>query len=107
MFRHLNAIFYGYAFDWNERDDVGSAHAGMRALMLRKIDYLSGLADTAQYGFHDGLAVTDQRDDAAVVIGIHLAIEQKDTVHLHGLDNRVYLGFVAAFGKIGNTLHKG
>jgi hypothetical protein len=104
VFCHLNAIFYGYAFDWNEWDDVGGAHAGMCALMLRKIDYLSGLADTAQYGFHDGLAVTDQRDDAAVVIGIHLAIEEIDAVHFHSFNDCIDFGFVAAFGKIGNAL---
>jgi len=105
VFRHLNAIFYGYAFDRNEWDDIGSAHAGMCALMLREIDYLGGLADTAQYGFHDGLAVTDQRDDAAVVIGIHLAIEQVHAINFHGVDDGVNLGFVAPFRKIGNTFH--
>ena len=74
--------------------------------MLVQIDQLGRLAHAANRGLLDRLPLPHQRDDAAVVIGVHLAIEQEDAVHLHGLDDGVDFGLVAAFRKIGNTFDK-
>ena len=54
-------------------------------------------------GFLNGFALADQRDDAAVVVGVHFAIEQIDAGHFHGVDDGVNFGFIAAFGEIRNT----
>jgi hypothetical protein len=37
------------------------------------------------------------------MVSIHLAVKEIDSVHLHGFKDCVNLGFVAAFGEIGNT----
>jgi hypothetical protein len=66
-----------------------------------EIDQLSGFAHAANGGFLNGFAVSDQGDDAAVVVGVHFAVEQVDAGHFHGVDDGVNFGFVAAFGEIG------
>ena len=48
----------------------------------------------------------DEGDDAAVVVGIHLAIEQVDAGDFHGVDDGIDLGGVAAFGEIGNAFNE-
>ena len=84
---------------------VGRAHARMRALMPGQVDQLRRLAHAANGRFLNGFALADQRDHAAVVVGIHLAVEQIDAGHLHGFDDGIDLGRVAAFGKIGNAFN--
>ncbi len=77
---------------------------------LRSISFRS-LAHAADGGFLNGLALAGQSNDAAIVVGVHFAIEQVDAGHLHGLDDGVNFGFVAAFGEIRNAFdergHKG
>ena len=83
----------------------------MRASVDVQIDQFSGLAHAADGGLLNGFALADQSDDAAVVIGVHFAVEQIDAGHLHGVNNGVNFRFVAAFGKIRNAFdergHKG
>ena len=98
--RHGYAVFDGDAFDGDERNDVGSAHARVRTLMLGEIEHFGGLAHAANGGFLDGLALADQSDDTAVVVGIHLAVEEIDAGNFHSFDNGVNFGGVASFGKI-------
>ena len=71
--------------------------------MMSEVDQFGGFADAANGGFLDRLAFADQGDDAAVVVGIHFAVEQVDAGHLHGVDDGVNFGFIAAFGEIGNA----
>ena len=54
----------------------------------------------------NGLALAYQGDDAAVVIGIHLAVEEIDSWNFHGFNDGVDFGRVAAFGKIRNAFDK-
>jgi len=100
---HGHAVFNGDAVDGDERDDIGRAHAGMRAGMRVEVDQLSGFAHPANSGFLNGFALTDQGDDAAVVVGVHFAVEQVNAGHFHGVNDGVNFGFIAAFGKIRNT----
>ena len=72
---------------------------------MRSISFRS-LADAANGRFLNGIALANQGDHAAIVVGIHLAIEKKDAGDLHGFDNGVDLGRVPAFGKIGNTFNQ-
>src|SRR6185369_2993817 len=104
--RHGYAVFNAQAFDWNEGNNLGCTHAWMRSLMFSEIDQLSGFTHASNGRFLDGLALADQCNDATVVIGIHLAIEQVHTINFHGVDDGVNLGFVAPFRKIGNTFHQ-
>ena len=78
----------------------------MSALMLGEIDQLRRLAYTADGRLLNSLALADQRDDAAVMIGVHLAVEQVNTADLHSLDNGVNACFVAALRKIRNAFHQ-
>src|SRR5579864_6065511 len=101
--RHGHAVFNGDAVDRDERDYVGSAHARMRASMDIEVDKFSGPAHAANRGFLNGFALAGEGDNGPVVVGIHLAIQQIDAGHLHGVDDGVNFGFVAAFRKIGNA----
>ncbi len=61
--------------------------------------------DGAEGGIGDGRGRTDEGEDAAIVIGIHFAIEQDDLGDGEdGLHDGVDFGGVTAFGKIGDTL---
>ncbi len=106
MARHGYAVFDGDAVNRDKRHDIGRAHARVRALMFGEIDQLGGLPYSANRGFLNGLALADQRNHAAVVVGIHLAVEQIDAGNLHGFDNGIDFGRVAAFGKIRNAFDK-
>ena len=101
--RDGDAILQRHAFDRDERNHVGSAQAGMRARVLGQVDQFSGFADAAnrRLGHIDGIA--DQGDDAAVVIGVHLAIEEIDAIHLHGFEDGIDASLVAPFREVGNT----
>ncbi len=104
---HRDTIFDGHAVDRNERYHAGGAHLRVCSLVFGEINKLGSLSYTANGGFLDWLALPDQCDHAAVMVGIHFAVEQVHTGNFHGLDDRVDLSFVAAFGKIGNAFDQG
>src|SRR5205085_8070727 len=104
--RDGDTIFQRDAFDGDEGHDVGSADARMRAGVLREINEFGGAADAANGCLSDSVTLADQGDDAAVVVGVHFAVQQKNAGHFHGGDKRVNLGGIAAFRKIGNALDK-
>src|SRR3984957_378256 len=105
LFGQGHAVFDGNTFHRDKGDDVGGAHARVRAGMFGEVDELGGFADAAQGGFGDRFGFAGQGHDAAVVIGIAFAIENVDAGDFaHGGDDGVNLGDVAAFGKIRNTL---
>jgi hypothetical protein len=103
---HGDAVFDGDAVDGDERNNVGGAHAGMRALMFSEIDELGGLANAANGGFLNGGAFADESDDATVVIGIHFPVEKINAGEFHGCDNGIDFGRIAAFGEIRNAFNK-
>ena len=107
FFREGYAIFDGDAFDGDERDNVGCAHAGMRAGMPGEVNQFGCFADAAQCGFSDGFGFAGYGDDAAVMVCVTFAVEQVDAGNFaHGRDNGVNFGRVAPFGKIRNTFYK-
>ena len=101
----LDALFQRDAFDRDERHHVGRADARVRALLLRQIDQRDGLFHRAEGGIGHGGGRTDEREDAAVVVGIGFAVEQD---HLGDGEDRLHdgvdLGGIAAFGEIGDAL---
>ncbi len=101
--RNGNAIFQRRAFDGNERDHIRGSQPGVRARVLRKIDQLGGLAHAANRGLSHVNGIADQRDDTAVVVGIHLAVEQVNAIHLHSVDDGIDAPFVAPFGEVRHT----
>ena len=98
-----DAILQRDTFDRDERDHVGRAHARMRAGMLGEVNQLGGLADAADGSLGNVRRIADQGDDAAIMVGVHLAVEQINAVHLHGFQDGVDAGLVAAFREVGNT----
>ena len=104
--RHGDTILDARALDRNEGNHVGRTHARMRALVSVQIDQLGGLAHATNRRFLNRLALPHQRDHAAVMVGVHLAIEQVHAVHPHGRNNGVHLGFIAALGEIGYTFNQ-
>ena len=74
--------------------------------MLGKVNKLLSFADPAQHGFHQRFAITNQGDDTAVVVRIHLAIEKIDAIHLHRFNDGIDFRFIAAFRKIGDTFYE-
>ena len=75
----------------------------MRSPVNVQIDQFGRLAHAANRRFLNRLALAHQRDHAAVMVGVHLAIKQVHAVHLHGRNNGVHLSFIAAFREIGYT----
>ena len=98
-----DAIFQRHTFDGNKRDHVGRAQTGMSSRVFGEVNKLDSLANAADCGFRHIHRIADQRDNTAVVVGVHLAVEQIHAIHLHGIDNGVDSGFVAAFRKVGDT----
>ncbi len=101
--RHGYAVLDGDAVNRDERDDIGRAHARVRALMLGEVDQFGGFAYSSDGGFLNGFALADEGYHTTVVVGIHLAVEEIDPGNFHGFDNGIDFGRVAAFGKIRNT----
>ena len=98
--RHGHAILKSDAVDGDEGNHVGRAQARVRALVTGEVDEFGGLADAANRRLLNRLALACQRDHAAVVVGIHLAIEQVDAGHPHGFDNGIDFGRVAALREV-------
>ena len=63
---HGHAIFDGDAIDGDKGDDVGCAHARVRALMLAHIDELRRFLNPAESGFHRGVERLGDEDVLAV-----------------------------------------
>ena len=61
----------------------------MRSLVLVQVDQLRCLADSANGRFLNRVSFACQGDDAAVMVGIHFAIEKVNTFHFHRVDNCV------------------
>ncbi len=75
----------------------------MRARVLRQVDELGSFPDATNHSFFHPHGIADQGDDTAIVVGVHLAVEKVDAVHLHSFENGVDFSFVAAFGKVRNA----
>ena len=79
----------------------------MHAGVVAQIDQGDGALDAAEGGLDYGCGGAGEGDDGAVMIGIQFAVEDGDAAHgADGFDDGVYLGGVAAFGEIGDTLDK-
>ena len=104
--RHRYTVFDSHAINGDEWHHVCRAHPRMRALMLGQVDQLGRFAHTSNGGFLNRLPLSHQRNYAAIVVGIHLAIQQVNAIHLHGVNDRIDFRLVAAFGEIGNTLNQ-
>ena len=75
----------------------------MRSGVVVEIDEFGRLAHAANGCFLNGFALAHNRNNAAVVIGIHFTIQQVNARHFHGVYDGVNFGLVAAFGEVGNT----
>ena len=77
LVRQLDAIFDAHSGDGDEGDDVRGAHARVFALVPAQIDEFRGLP----HGFDDAAGhrfrIPGDRNDAAVVRGVHLRVEQR------------------------------
>src|SRR5207249_2164543 len=104
--RYSYTIFNGHAFDWNKRYNIGGAKPWMSSLMLIQINQLGRLADTPNHSFLNWFALAYQGDHAAVVVGIHLAVEEVHPIEFHGFNDGINFGFVPAFREIRDALHQ-
>ena len=100
MLRHRHAIFQRHAVDGDKRNHVGRTHARVRARVRSQVNQLCRLANPANRRFLNGVSFAHQRNHAAVMVGVHLAVKQIDPRNLHGFDNGIDLRSVAAFRKI-------
>ena len=65
----------------------------------------TALLDAAEGRFATAVGGTGKGEHGAVVIGVQLAVEDRDPAHgADGLDDGVDFGGVAAFGEIGDAL---
>src|ERR1039457_2313465 len=80
---------------------------------MAQIYQANGALDSAKGRFDYGRGGPGEGDDTAVVVGVHLAVEDGDAAHGAGrfgggvlLGSRVDFGGVAAFGEVGDALDK-
>lgn len=92
----------------NEGNHIGGADAGMHAVLIVQVDQLRGDADRAHGGFADLFGSAGECDDAAVVIGVAIDIQDSDAFDVaKGLgDGRDDFG-AAAFGIVGRAFDEG
>ncbi len=75
--------------------------------MFGEVDQLESFANAAKRRFGDRFRFARERNDAAVVIRVALAVEDVDAFDgLHRGDERVNLRGVAAFGKIRHAFNQ-
>ncbi len=103
---HGDAVINGDAVDGDEGNHIGRAHARVRALMPGQVDQLGGLPHAANRRLLNGFGLADERDHASVVVSVHLPVEQIHAGDLHGFDDGIDLGCIAAFGEIGNAFNE-
>src|SRR6185503_2694339 len=101
-----DAILHGCSFQWNERNDVGGAHARVLARVLRQVDQLARLRDAGERRVHRPFDGDDEGDDGAIVREIGGHIEHDDAIYgSDGVANGGDYFRTAAFRKIGNAFH--
>jgi hypothetical protein len=105
VLRHGDAVFDGDALNGDERYDICGAHSGMRPLVLGQVDEFGSLADAADSGFLNGFTFAHESDDTAIMIRVHLAIEEVHAWNLHSLDDGINFRLIAALGEVGNALY--
>src|ERR1039457_6187373 len=101
-----HAVFQRQTFNRDERNYIGCAKPGMRSRVLGQINKFGGLANPANRGLRHVHRIADERDDTAVVVGVHLAVEQIHAIHLHGFENGIDFGLVAPFRKVRYTFYE-
>ena len=74
--------------------------------MSGEVDQFRGFPYPADDRLLNGVAFSDERDHAAVVVGVHLTVEEVDAGNFHGVDNGVDDRFIATLGKIRDTFDK-
>ncbi len=105
--REVDAVVQRDAADRDERDNVGRADAGMLAAVGGEVDPVEGLFSRPKGGFADGFWRSDEGQDAAVVIGVALAVQHDDAGDsLNGVDQRVNGLGLPAFAEVGDALDK-
>jgi len=103
MPRHGHAIFNRHAINRNKRHHIRRPHPRMRPLMHIQINQFRGLAHPANRRFLNLLPLAHQCNHAPVMVRVHLAVQQVDAVHLHGVNNCINFGLVTAFREVRNA----
>src|SRR6185312_2355651 len=74
--RQADTVLQRGTFEGDKGNYVGGAEAGMSALVAAQVNALGGEADGAHGGFRHRLRLAGNGDDGAIVVVIHLAVEQ-------------------------------
>jgi hypothetical protein len=73
--------------------------------VLAHVDQLGSLSDTPQDRLQDGLRLPHKRDHGAVVIGVHLLIEQPDRPIMRNFgSNGLNYRLISALAEVGYAL---
>ena len=103
--RNANAVLLGCAADGDEWDYVRRAHARVPAPMRLEVDEFRGFGAAAKGGFLDGRRIADECDDRAVVVRVHLLVQQCHTVDgRDGSNDLLDHVFVSSFAEIRHAL---
>src|SRR5690606_33742108 len=102
----LDAGFQRNIAQRNKRYDVRRAHARMLPHMRVKIDQPRSRLNRPESGLHNRLRFPRKRYDRAVVVMIHLRIEQINAFSPNRRDDRLDNFRTPAFAEIGYTLDK-
>ncbi len=103
----LDAILQRHALDGDKRHHVRRPYARVHALVPGQVDERRRFFNRAEGGIGHRRGRPDEGQHRAVMIGVRSAIQQDHFRNRNdGLDDRIHLGGIAPFGKIGNTLNQ-
>src|SRR5262249_21073497 len=103
--RELRAVVEGEVLDRDERNHVGRAHARVLAAVVVEVDEPGRALDDPEGRFDHGLWLAGAAQHPAVVVGVHLAVEERRARHGRDrLDQLVDDLAPATFGEVGNAL---
>ena len=97
LLRQLDALLDSHAGDRNKRDHIDGAHARVLALMDVQVDQLRRFLGDAEARLHARVGRADEREDAAMMIGVRLDVQNRHPGRLRRVDDRLNLSLIPAF----------
>ncbi len=99
--RQLGAVLERQALDRHERHHVGRAHARVLAPVLGQVDQLAAALHRAERRLHHRIGLAREGEHGAVVVRVHLAVEQRDAGNgRDGLHDLLHHLAAAAFREV-------
>ena len=105
--RQRHAIVQRHALNGDKWQHIRRAHSRMRAGVLGEVDQLHGFACALKCSLSHRIRFSRQRHHAAVVVCVHLPVQNIDTRHTaHRRNKGFHFCGVASFGEIRDAFNQ-